>query len=98
MPKSVNAEHNLRFHVMLGKLNRNDLLSLVFESMTVVIRLFIYRSRTNIGPLENPDYSHRKILNALRTHDPVIVEEVLSAHLKHSFQNSIDRNNNRKPP
>lgn len=93
----IHAEHDLRFHVMLGKLSGNCLLSLVVESMTDVIRLFIDRSRTNIGPLENPDFSHRKILNALRTHDPDIVEEVLSAHLKHSFQNSMERNNNRKP-
>ncbi len=83
----IRIESDIAFHVSLGKFSGNQLLGIVEESMTEVLRYFIERGIAASGGNEDGIYRHRRILEALRTHDPELVEHEIRNHLEHSRLN-----------
>jgi GntR family transcriptional repressor for pyruvate dehydrogenase complex len=83
----LRIENDIAFHISLGKFSGNHLLGIVEESMTGMLRHFIERGIAVTGGNEDGIYRHRRILDALRTHDPDFVEKEIRDHLEHSRLN-----------
>ncbi|MPM76851.1 HTH-type transcriptional repressor NanR [bioreactor metagenome] len=85
----LRIENDIAFHISLGKFSGNKLLGMIVESMTGVLRQFIERGIATSGGNEDGIYRHRRILDALRIHDPEIVEQEIRDQLEHSRMNVL---------
>ncbi len=87
----VRIEKDCEFHCMIGRLSGNELLALLVESMTGVLKKFIIDGIRVSGGNEDGIYRHRLILDALHTGDPDFAENVMRDHLVHSWENVLNQ-------
>lgn len=82
---------DIAFHIAMGKYSGNRVLGVIQESLTEVLRYVIQRGIQANGGNEDGVLRHRRILDALRSHDPDRVEEEILDHLERSRQNVLSQ-------
>lgn len=87
----VRIDKDCEFHCQIGRLSGNELLALLVESMTGVLRKFISDGIRASGGNEDGVYRHRVILEALESGDPDKAESAMRDHLAHSWENVLNQ-------
>jgi GntR family transcriptional repressor for pyruvate dehydrogenase complex len=77
------------FHVAVAKASKNVLLAVFIESISDVLYKVIRRGVLIPGKNEDGIIRHRKILAALRMHDPKLAETAMREHLDVSWDNVL---------
>ncbi|MDR1586179.1 MAG: FadR family transcriptional regulator [Treponema sp.] len=77
------------FHVAVAKASKNVLLAVFIESISDVLYKVIRRGVLIPGRNEDGIIRHRKILVALRRHDPKLAETAMREHLDVSWDNVL---------
>lgn len=75
------------FHTAIVRASRNELLGIFTETMLLLLRDYMVKGIFGTAGIATTHKEHRKILDAIKTHDPDKTEKVLRAHLTTARKN-----------
>jgi DNA-binding FadR family transcriptional regulator len=76
------ARHDIAFHGLLARASHNTVIETMFGSITGLTFELVLRSQADPGVARRGMPFHRRILDAIRAHDPDEAEKAMRGHLE----------------
>ena len=77
-------ETDFAFHVEIARATRNAMMEMLVTAMKDIIIAMMEKGIMVYGGIDDASFHHKRILNALRAHDPQLAEEMMRAHVEQS--------------
>ena len=84
----VYVEADLEFHRALAKASQNSLITILLDSIVDLLREQRKRIFLVEGGPERGQHHHKRILEAVATHNPIAAREAMAVHLKQVLDDS----------
>jgi GntR family transcriptional repressor for pyruvate dehydrogenase complex len=82
----IRVNKDCEFHTAIAKISNNELLEFMVESLTELLKKYIKeRIELNTGGSEGGIRYHKKIIKAIKEHDPKQARSLMIGHIEESF-------------
>ena len=82
----IRIDKDCEFHVAIAKISHNELLEFMVESLTELLKSYMMERITHdkSGHEKGIKY-HKRIINAIKTHNTKLVKSLIKEHIKESY-------------
>jgi GntR family transcriptional repressor for pyruvate dehydrogenase complex len=83
----MRVNKDCEFHTAIARISKNELLALMVESIADLLKGYI-KERIRLSPSGNEGgiRYHRRIINAIKSHDPKKARNLMKGHVEESFR------------